>query len=206
MKRIVRPHCVMLFVGLAFAVLVASGCDSPTTESPAEPGEEVGTVESSGEEAVCTADDVQFVDKAGFDQFLAEQAGKVVFVDYWATWCGNCKEMFPHTVELQKKYGDDGLIVVAASVDEPNAANQQAVAEFLNSQGGDLEAFILTGGDELFDDFGIEIAVPHYQLFDQNGQLVKKFVFGDPTAASPKPEEIDEAIGTLITQGSVAGD
>ncbi len=206
MKRFVQPHSATLVAGLSFVLLMAGGCDSPTSESPAEPNGEVSSVESSAEETGVQAEDVLYVDKAGFDQFIAEQAGKVVFVDYWATWCGNCKEMFPHTVELQKKYGDDGLVVVAASVDEPGEANQQAVAEFLSSQGGDLKAFILTGGDELFDDFGIEIAVPHYQLFDQSGKLVRKFVFGDPTAPSPKPEEIDEAISSQLALGSGDGD
>lgn len=206
MKRIVRPYSVILVVGFSSLMLVASGCEPPPTDAPAETGENVGRIEAADDEAAYAIEDVQFVDKAGFDQFLSEQQGKVVFVDYWATWCGNCKEMFPHTVELQKKYGDDGLVVVAASVDEPSEANQRAVAEFLSLQGGELKAFILTGGDKVLDDFGIEIAVPHYQLFDQNGELVKKFVFGDPTALSPKPEEIDEAIATLLTQDHGSGD
>ena len=44
--------------------------------------------------------------------------GKIVIVDFWASWCGPCKESFPAMNELQKQYGDKGLIIVAINEDE----------------------------------------------------------------------------------------
>jgi cytochrome c biogenesis protein CcmG/thiol:disulfide interchange protein DsbE len=44
--------------------------------------------------------------------------GKVVIVDFWASWCGPCAESFPVMDELQKKYKDQGLVILAVSVDE----------------------------------------------------------------------------------------
>lgn len=44
--------------------------------------------------------------------------GKVVIVDFWASWCGPCKESFPVMQELQEKYGKKGLIVLAVNLDE----------------------------------------------------------------------------------------
>ncbi len=208
MRRTVESSFTILVLSLSLTLLTATGCESATTETPVATNDNAGVANHAVEPPSVTADDVEFVDKAGFDQFLAKQEGKVVFVDYWATWCGTCKEQFPHTVELQRKFGNDGLIVVAASVDEPDAEHRQAVAEFLSAQGGDLKAFILQGSadEELFDSFGIEIAVPHYQLFDQHGQLVKKFVFGDPTTPSPKPEDVERAISQLLTGGDTDTD
>lgn len=48
--------------------------------------------------------------------------GKVVLLDFWASWCGPCKESFPVMDELQQKYGDKGLVILAVNVDEKVAA------------------------------------------------------------------------------------
>ena len=51
--------------------------------------------------------------------------GKVVVLDFWASWCGPCAESFPVMDELQKKYQDQGLVILAVSVDE-KAAKMEA--------------------------------------------------------------------------------
>lgn len=48
--------------------------------------------------------------------------GKIVIVDFWASWCGPCKESFPIMEELQEKYGEKGLVILAVNVDEDHAA------------------------------------------------------------------------------------
>jgi thiol-disulfide isomerase/thioredoxin len=47
--------------------------------------------------------------------------GKIVIVDFFASWCGPCKESFPVLEELHKKYGDKGLVIVAVNVDKKKA-------------------------------------------------------------------------------------
>jgi thiol-disulfide isomerase/thioredoxin len=56
--------------------------------------------------------------KFGLVGTLPEITGKVVLVDFFASWCGPCKESFPAMDELQKKFGDKGLRIVAINVDE----------------------------------------------------------------------------------------
>jgi len=62
-----------------------------------------------------------FPDLAGFKlegKLPDSLKGKVVIVDFWASWCGPCKKTFPAMNDLQKKYGDRGLVIIAVNEDE----------------------------------------------------------------------------------------
>lgn len=61
---------------------------------------------------------------------LESLKGKVVFLDFWATWCGPCREEFPELDALYKKYGKDGLEVVGVSVDK----SESNVVDFLKKR------------------------------------------------------------------------
>src|SRR5688572_30131250 len=52
---------------------------------------------------------------------LSDYKGKVILLDFWATWCGPCKIEIPWFLEFQEKYGKDGLQVIGVSVDDPLA-------------------------------------------------------------------------------------
>src|SRR5436190_15483755 len=55
--------------------------------------------------------------------------GKVILLDFWATWCGPCKVEIPWFMEFQQKYGKDGLQVIGVSVDDPLAKLKPYVTE-----------------------------------------------------------------------------
>lgn len=140
------------------------------------------------------------VDRASFDQVIAKQHGKVVLVDFWATWCGPCVEQLPHTIELGQKLADRGLSVVTVSCDEPSESER--VAEFLRSKdaGGATNLISEFGGStqtmEVFDIAGG--AVPYYQLYDRGGKLRQTFG-ANPTAAQQfTAADIEAAVEKLL--------
>ena len=56
-------------------------------------------------------------DAAGLEAAIAAHKGKVVLVDYWATWCVPCIKAFPHTVALSRNYADKPFVAISVSVD-----------------------------------------------------------------------------------------
>jgi cytochrome c biogenesis protein CcmG/thiol:disulfide interchange protein DsbE len=74
------------------------------------------------------------VASAAEDFHLADYEGKVVVLDFWASWCVPCRRSFPWMNEMQQKYADDGLIVVAVNLD--NDATD--AAEFLREYPADF--------------------------------------------------------------------
>jgi thiol-disulfide isomerase/thioredoxin len=58
------------------------------------------------------------VPAAGDAPIFPEYAGKVIFVDFWASWCVPCRRSFPWLNEMYHKYGDDGLVIVGVNLDQ----------------------------------------------------------------------------------------
>lgn len=169
-----------------------------TAESPA-PTEPTAT--SAGEPA--TPIKVTKATKEDFDKLIASLAGKVVLVDYWATWCGPCVKGFPHTVELAEKLGPQGLAVVSVSFDDPDSTAD--VEAFLAKQHAHFDNLISAdgAGEKSYEDFGVETgALPHYQLYDRAGKLVRELTSGDPTSKSVTPEDVAAAAQELLAQPS----
>jgi len=109
-----------LTIAILLGLLAGSGC----TDSQPE-GEAAGTVEGAGSEAVETAaavpsTDFALTDLAGAALNLADYRGDVVILDFWATWCGPCKVVMPHLQKIHEDHAEEGIRVVALSVDRPN--------------------------------------------------------------------------------------
>ena len=83
---------------------------------------------------------MQPIDAAGLAQFVDQHPSKVVLIDFWATWCLPCVQLFPHTVELHKHWADRGLVVAAISLDDPS--DESTVRRFIAKNGADFPNFI----------------------------------------------------------------
>jgi thiol-disulfide isomerase/thioredoxin len=78
----------------------------------------VGTSEHSPASALALAPNFSLLDVSGQRLELSSYRGKVVLLDFWATWCDPCREEIPHFVELQEKYRDQGLQIIGVSMDD----------------------------------------------------------------------------------------
>lgn len=161
-------------------------------EAPAEISEPEKTIEIT----------LTLSDDKGFQEILEQQKGKVVLVDFWATWCIPCVKNFHHTVEWNKKFADQGLSVISVSMDESDEATQKAVLEFLESQDAQFTNILATatGDADPMDTFGIDGgALPHYRIYDRTGKLVKKFSFAD-LSKSFTQADIETALEATLKQ------
>ncbi len=113
---------------------------------------------------------------------LAETKGaRLIMMDAWATWCGPCKENFPHVVEMHEKYGPKGLSVVSLSMDDTEKPKKVAEAlDFLKSKKATFRNFVL---DETLDE-GFEslkvTTIPAVFLYGPDGKEIKRFTMDDP--------------------------
>jgi thiol-disulfide isomerase/thioredoxin len=117
-----------------------------------------------------------------YQKYVASQRGKVVLVDFWATYCLPCREKFPRTLALAKKYADQGFTAVSMSMDSPDPSYQKKILEFLTQQNSEIKnlANRLEDTDAAFAALDIDGgALPHYKIYGRNGKLRNKFG-GDP--------------------------
>ena len=92
--------------------------------------------------------------------------GKVVYLDFWASWCKPCRQSFPWLADMQQKYGKDGFVVVAVNVDKERALADRFLADVPHPF---TIAFDPDG--ELATRYGIE-AMPSSVLIDGNGKVI----------------------------------
>jgi len=128
-------------------------------------------------------------ESGGKRSVFSEYKGKVLILDFYATWCVPCRDSVPHLIGLQKKYEDQGLVVVGLNVGGPG--DDDKVPEFAKEFGiqyalgepdDDLVTFLLGDND----------GIPQTFVFDRQGQLVQRFLgFGPETG-----EYLDSAVET----------
>lgn len=119
--------------------------------------------------------------------------GKVLVLDFWATYCPPCREQTPHLIDLQRRFGAQGLQVVGLNVggedDRPKIAG--FVKEF------DIQYPLAIPSDEASQlYFADNDAIPQTYIFDRKGRLVQRFVGYDSTM----PAEVERIVQDALKQ------
>lgn len=98
----------------------------------------------------------------------SDYRGKVVVLDFWASWCVPCRRSFPWMNEMQQKYGDEGLVIVAVNLD--NEALD--AAKFLQAYPAEFK-IAYDPERNLARDYGVE-AMPSSFLIDRDGTVIER--------------------------------
>jgi thiol-disulfide isomerase/thioredoxin len=113
--------------------------------------------------------DFQLKDMNGVDVKLDSFKGKVILLNFWATWCGPCKAEIPSLVELQEKYADD-LVVLGFSVDD-TAEKMKPYAEEYKVN---YPLLVGNGREDVQNAFGPLLGIPVSVIIGRDGIIAKK--------------------------------
>lgn len=123
---------------------------------------------------------------------LQDLRGKIVYLDYWASWCGPCRQTFPFMNELQARYRDKDFVVIAVSIDHDPAAARRFLAQYPAN-------FIIAYDPEGETAKTLRVkGMPTSFLIDQRGEIVATHV-GFNEAAKGK---IEREIKSLLPAGT----
>jgi thiol-disulfide isomerase/thioredoxin len=106
--------------------------------------------------------------------------GKVVVLDFWATWCPPCRMEIPGYIDLQKKYGSDGLVIIGASVDDDDSGRVEMVRKFMQKMG--MNYSVVFPEAAMVSTFGDPQGIPATFIIDRNGKVVDHKVGAEPEA------------------------
>ncbi|NIM01195.1 MAG: redoxin domain-containing protein [Acidobacteria bacterium] len=115
--------------------------------------------------------DLAWTDLRGHEQTLESYRGRIVVLNFWATWCAPCRKEMPDLVRIQKRYGMYGVQVIGASADEPG--QEAAVEAFARRRGINFPVWLgaTTAWMEALD---VGVALPATVVIDREGRVVER--------------------------------
>lgn len=166
---------LIVIAALAAIVIGAHYADKATRLSTSSAAMKPSKKDAGG----TAAPDVTLKDLDGKEVSLASMKGKVVLVNFWATWCEPCRSEIPELIEMQQKYGAKGFTVLGVAMDDEG---RSVVAPFVQKErfeiaGGSKAQMnypIVIGNDAAADKFGGLFGYPTSVLISKDGTQLKR--------------------------------
>ena len=177
---------LLLLSSLAWLV-IGAGCHQREVENTTGPA--APAVPAPATAALQKAPNWTLPDLNGKPVHLSDYAGKVVILDFWATWCPPCREEIPGFIDLQKKYGAKGLVIIGASVDQdgPPVVRDFVAKNQINYQ-------IVMANDDVTKAYGGIEGIPTTFVIDPAGNVVKSYM------GATEESEFEAQIKPLLAQ------
>lgn len=159
-----------LFLSLTGLVLLWScivGGESAWADAETDRGDTLKNAGFAPAPTAQAAPGFSLPDLSGADVHLADYAGKMVLINFWATWCAPCVVEMPTLENLGKKLGEDGLVVLAVSLDVSDTAR---VTDFVRGYGWQLPV-LLDPLSTVGDAYSIRV-MPTSYLIDRDGTIL----------------------------------
>ncbi|MDR2192698.1 MAG: TlpA family protein disulfide reductase [Endomicrobium sp.] len=116
------------------------------------------------------APDFKLLNTKGDTVKLSDFKGKIVFIDFWATWCSPCEESIPAVKNLHKRYASNSdIAILGLNLGEKT----DTVVRFMKDKGINYE--VLLCDDKTARNYGID-AIPAFFIIDKNGNIIKKYI------------------------------
>lgn len=131
---------------------------------------EVAVQSAPGTTSLGLAPDFRLNDINGGQVTLAQFKGKVVILDFWATWCLPCIKELPHFKTLLDRYGNKGLEIVGIALDK----KEETVQTFVDKE--KLTSTVVMGDEKVVKDYGGITGIPTTFILDREGRIIEKFI------------------------------
>ncbi len=180
---------------LMLLTLLMIGCNNPSNSL------ETPTVEDSATDAL-----FRMGDWATVQEFIKANAGKVVVVDIWSTYCAPCMKEFPRLIGLQEKYSDEIAcasfnINYAGLPDQTPETDIEFIEPFLKRHGHSVDHIISTVNDEeIYAELEI-YAIPAVLIYDKDGKLTNKVLEENAYESTIYPR-----VAEMLGQSQVTGE
>ena len=179
-------------LGAACAALLLAGCPAqtglPATNQPQNPG-----TGGDGASQGSAATDFTLRDVDGKSVSLSDFAGKVVLIDFWATWCVPCEAEIPHLEELFQKNKDAGFVVLGISMDGPETV--AGVGPFVRRYNLSFPV-LLDEETKVVGVYNPKRTAPLSVLIDRTGKIVRVRSGYNPGDENLIAEDVKQALAT----------
>lgn len=153
------------FVALIIVLFVVNNSGSEAEQGPYPPNYVPAAQRNS-----VTAPDFNLPTTDGKMLRLSDYRGKVVIIDFWATWCPPCRKGIPDLIDIKKKYGPKGVEIIGVSVDTDT---KNEVIPFIKEKG--INYPVVYGNQNVYMQYGGIRAIPTTFVIDKEGKIVASY-------------------------------